>query len=465
MIARLAAGGKKELAANVQPTWLRRINDLPSRNLRFLCLALLWAGLAPLASQVRDLTILHTNDLHARLLPDGRRQGGFAHLAAAIRREQAGCGHCLLLDGGDLVQGTPVSTLYRGLPVFEVRNLFRPDVATLGNHEFDYGWRRAREFLRVAKFPIVSANVQDENGRLFTQPYVVRPVNGVRVAVIGAMLEQFRAMSIPELVGPWRAAPVVEAARRYAAEVRERSDLVVLLGHIAPEEEDRLLAEAPEVAVIISGHLHRGLEEPKAREKRVVVRVRAYGVELGRLDLKVDVANKAVASSSWNRIPIDSTLTPAAPDVARAVARWEAKVARQVDLPIGEARREIAGRDLKLLMEQAMIEQSGVELAYMNQGGVRDFLPKGPLLARHVWNVMPFDNTVVVAKVRGRDLPKAVVDGRPIDPERDYTLAVNNYVAANQVTELGTSNLQFSRSGPLQRDQLIAWIRKKRVLE
>lgn len=434
---------------------------------RFLWL-LLFVGLAPAPAQehLRTLTILHTNDLHARFLPDGRRDGGFAHLAAALRREQAGCSSCLFLNAGDIVQGSPVSTLFGGLPVYEVMNLFAPDVSTLGNHEFDYGWQKILEFVRAARFPIVSANVQDGQGRLLApRAYTIRTVNGVRVAVIGALTADLPALTMPGVRGPWRALPVVETVRRYAREVGRQSDLIVVLGHINAEEEDAILNQAPEVAVVISGHAHRGLEAPKSVDGRLVVRVKAYGVELGRLDLQVDVPKKTVVSSAWKRIPIRADAIPPAADVARAVAGWEARVSRIVDVPIGEARKEFTGKDLKTLMERAMAEETGADFAFMNQGGIRDFFPAGQLLARHVWNVMPFDNKVVVGRFKGRDLPAAVIDGRSIDPEGEYTLAVNDFTAANQRTELGAGGLEFPRIGPLQRDLLIEWIKKKKVLE
>ena len=108
-----------------------------------LLAAILCAVAAAAGAQTRPLTILHTNDLHARLLPleDGR--GGFAALAALIRQERAGCRWCLLVNAGDLVQGSPVSTIYRGLPVYKIANLFGYDASTIGNHDFDYGWERA----------------------------------------------------------------------------------------------------------------------------------------------------------------------------------------------------------------------------------------------------------------------------------------------------------------------------------
>src|ERR1041385_1484918 len=106
-------------------------------------------------AQLRNLTILHTNDLHAHLLPDSYGRGGFAQLAAVLRHETAGCNSCIVLNGGDLVQGTPVSTIFHGLPIYQLANLLGFDASVLGNHEFDYGWKRIPEFMRAARFPTV----------------------------------------------------------------------------------------------------------------------------------------------------------------------------------------------------------------------------------------------------------------------------------------------------------------------
>src|SRR5450432_2155741 len=110
---------------------------------------------------VRQLSIIHTNDLHARLLPDSHNLGGFAQVASVIRRQRERCDHCLTLNAGDLVQGTQVSTLFKGSPVYEIANLFGFDASTLGNHEFDYGWEQTKHFLEIAKFPTVTSNVVD----------------------------------------------------------------------------------------------------------------------------------------------------------------------------------------------------------------------------------------------------------------------------------------------------------------
>ena len=100
---------------------------------------------------------------------------------------------------------------------------------------------------------------------------------------------------------------------------------------------------------------------------RVAVLVRAYGAQLGRLDLKVDVAAKKVRSAEWTKIPITSKIAPA-PDVAREVAEWESKVSKLVDIPIGESTMRLDARSpiLRKMIERAMAEQSGADIAWVN---------------------------------------------------------------------------------------------------
>jgi 5'-nucleotidase/UDP-sugar diphosphatase len=428
---------------------------------------LLLLACASLAGEVRTLTILHLNDLHAHISPENGR-GGFAYLAAVIKRERANCADCILLNAGDLVQGSPVSTIFRGKPIYQLANLLGFDAACLGNHEFDYGWAQAASFAQIARYPLVTANVVDAAGKLMTpQAYVILQVNGLRVAVIGGMTDTLNTLSTPKSLGEWHTLPLVETVRKYAAKLSSQSDLVVLLAHITGEEESAILNSVPEIPVSVTGHIHSGISEAMSHDGRVLVRVRSYGEEVGRLELQVDTEKKAPVSWTWKRIPVDSARIAPDQEMASQVKLWEDKVAAQVDRPLAISTRAFNKDEVKRLIEQALREETHSDFAWMNRGGIRDTLPQGQLLDRQIWNIMPFDNDVLIGTFKGRDLPKVVAGDREIEPDRDYTLAVSDYTAANQGTpeNLRTTGLQFPKNAGLMRDILLDWFRKKKVIE
>jgi 2',3'-cyclic-nucleotide 2'-phosphodiesterase (5'-nucleotidase family) len=432
---------------------------------RPLAALLLFAALG--TAEIRSLTILHLNDLHSRLLPLDNHRGGFAYLASVIRRERANCKDCILLNAGDVAQGTPVSTIFHGLPVFEIVNMFGIDAATLGNHDFDYGWPQTRKFIATANYPIVSSNLVGAKGQLFTkEPYVILNVNGLRIGVIGAMTKILNTLTTPQLIEEWHPLPVAETVRKYAKELKPKCDLVVLVAHITAEEEKEVLA-LPDVAVSVTGHVHNGLAQALTQDGRVLVRVRAYGEELGRLDLKVDTEKKALVTWDWKKIPIDSTSGTAAPDVAQVVAKWEEKVNAQVDRPLAVAKHAFTKPEVKRLIEEAMRTETGADFSFMNLGGVRDIIPAGPLRDRVIWNIMPFDNRLVTGTFKGRDLPAVVLNGRQVDPDRNYTLAVSDFTAINQGSNenLRVTGLKFPGDAGLLRDVLLDWFRKKQVID
>ncbi|MSV27234.1 MAG: bifunctional metallophosphatase/5'-nucleotidase [Bryobacterales bacterium] len=421
---------------------------------------------AALAAETRALTILHTNDLHARISPDSDRQGGFAVLAAVLRKETEGCNSCLILNAGDLVQGTPASSLYQGQLIFDLANLLHFDAATLGNHDLDYGFERTRAFIKSANYPIVSANLADAAGKLLTpEPYVIKTVNGIRVAIIGAMLTRLMDNSLRSRVGPYSVLPVAETVRKYAKEVREKADFLVVLGHLDAADQTAILRGVPEVQVLVTGHDHAGLSAPDVYEGRVDVRVKGYGVEAGRLAMKVDVSAKKLESWNWHKIPVDGHTVKPAPDVAAQVDAWEKKIAPLVDIRVGEAKREFTRTELRAMLERAMVEITKADFGFMNAGGVRDKLPKGRILVRDLWNIMPFENQVVVARFKGSQLGQFAKAGHAIDPARDYTVAMPDFVAEHQEALIGAAGQVLSKDGPLVRDALIEWVKKQRMLE
>ena len=443
---------------------------LRRRFVLFLVLALLAGCVPSQGSATVDLTILHVNDLHARLQPDDRGRGGYAYVAAALARERAAAAASLTLDAGDLVQGTPVSTLFRGLPAVQLANGLGIDVHCLGNHEFDYGWERIADFVTAAEFDTISANVVNASGATLVPPFVVHEVGGIRIAVVGAMTERLPGLTVSSLLGPWRAAPLVATLRPVVADAAAQADMVIVLGHLSNGEAEEILRGLPEVAVVVQGHGHRGFDEALDIDGRVAVEASGYGRTVGRLRLRYDVRQRRILQYDWDQLDVVAADIEPVADLEAQVQVWEARVAEIVDVPIGRAARSLDHEAVRDLIEASMLDFAPADVAYMNEGGVRDILPEGELLARHVWNVMPFDNRVVTVQLAGSDLLRLPgltrgeihLDTNGIAPAASYRVVTSDFSALGW-RDRGLA-IQIEDRGRLLRDVIIDRIQRLGVV-
>ncbi|WP_031498534.1 bifunctional metallophosphatase/5'-nucleotidase [Bryobacter aggregatus] len=422
-------------------------------------------------SSVVDLTILHYNDFHARLLPSAQGVGGAAYLASAIKQERTHCPRCVLLSAGDSVQGTPVSTIFRGLPVFEVLRPLGVDAFALGNHEFDYGYERINDFMAASGPPVLAANFLTPEGRLFTdQASVILERDGLRIGIVGALMQDLvPSLEPPSKLGANRMTPTLEALRAEAARLQGKTDILIALVHLWKEGCDQIVRELPEYAITVSGHDHGGLQQMYRADDRVGVRVRSYGSELGRLDLRYDKATRKVVSAEWKRIPITTAAYQPDPEVAKLVQKWEDKVKAVVDTPIGNSAAKKNKEETRLWIQQVMRDKTGAQFALMNSGGVRDLFPAGRIHARDVWNIMPFDNMLVTARVPGRLLPDSIRGDQQIDPAKLYSFTTIDFLvegwrvgADSKMKELGSL---MPLEGPFLRDAMIEWVQSKQTVE
>lgn len=431
-------------------------------------LFLVLAALAAQAQDLRKLSIIHTNDLHARFLPDDKKLGGFAYVAASINEQRKDCKHCLVLNAGDLVQGSPVSTMFKGTPVYELANKFKFDASTLGNHEFDYGWRQVPEFLKKAKFPVVSANVvNSEGGFIADRPYVIKKVNGIRVAIIGAAMANLVSGFLTDITaGPWKAKPVAETANRVAAELKDKADVIVLLGHIHQKEGSEVLQAATDVDVVVEGHNHSGRTQLERVADRVAVGCGGYGREIGRLDLEIKMPEGKIVTASWKKIPVEAAKITPQPAMAKLVDKWEKRVSAAMDVKIGAAERTFPRADLVPIMERAFREELKADFAVMNRGGVRDQLNQGDILVRHIWNISPFDNRMMIARAKGSQLAKFIKEGETVDPEKVYVITTSDYLVNNAESRagLGLEGIRFEDTPEMMRDVFLRWVKKQSII-
>jgi 5'-nucleotidase len=273
---------------------------------------LLLAGAFPFGSLAaaprRKLVILHTNDVHSRLDPfpdDGGKyagQGGVAARAALIRQIREQEEHVLLLDAGDIFQGTPYFNIFKGEPEIKAMSMMGYDAVTMGNHDFDAGLEGFARQLVHASFRVLTANY-DFTGTVLegkTQPYMVVTKGGLRIGIFGLGI-RLDGLVPPDAYAGMRYLEPVPVARAVSEQLKkqERCDMVICLSHLGYDYpyqrvSDRILAAETEyIDLIIGGHTHTFLDQPvSVRNKNggevAISQVGWGGLRLGRLDYVFD---------------------------------------------------------------------------------------------------------------------------------------------------------------------------------
>jgi 5'-nucleotidase len=254
------------------------------------------------------LTILHTNDTHSRLEPfpmdGGRNQGlggiaGRGQLINQIRKEEE---QVLLLDAGDIFQGTPYFNLYKGEPEIKAMSAMGYDACTIGNHDFDAGMENlATQLTQHANFPMLIANYDFTATPMEhkVQPYKVFKKGRLKIGVFGVGIEG-RGLIPDNLFGATKYLDPVVKANEVASELKKNKgcDMVICLSHLGNKYKetnlvsDEVLAKETEnIDLIIGGHTHTFLDEPliyksKKGDDVVVNQVGFAGIILGRLDFE-----------------------------------------------------------------------------------------------------------------------------------------------------------------------------------
>lgn len=278
----------------------------------------------PFSSGERKITILHTNDQHSRIEPfdaSYRRnpnQGGFARRATLIETIRSQEKNVLLLDCGDIFQGTPYFNMFGGELEFKLMSMMGYDASTMGNHDFDNGLEGFLKALPNAKFPFVCSNYDFKNTILDgkTLPYKIFNKSGIRVGILGVGIELDGLVGKKQYQETQYLNPV-EIAQHYADFLRKekKCDLVICLSHLGYRFKesnkicDTILArETDNIDLILGGHTHTFLTEPqkftnKSGRQVLVNQVGWAGLLLGRIDFTFDEYN-AVKHIAWNTIPV-----------------------------------------------------------------------------------------------------------------------------------------------------------------
>ncbi|PJJ07462.1 5'-nucleotidase [Flavobacterium sp. 1] len=267
------------------------------------------------SESVEHLTILHTNDVHSYIdpfpadHPRNPNMGGVSKRASIIEKIRLENPNVLLLDAGDIFQGTPYFNYYGGELEFKLMSMMKYDAATIGNHDFDNGLEGIAAQMPHASFEFISSNYDLKNTPMdgYTKPYKIFNKQGIKVGVFGLGIELSGLVDKKNYKETVYNNPVETAQDMVRILKQEKKcDLIICLSHLGYKyntEPDKicdlkLAALTKDIDLIIGGHTHTFLDKPtivkNLEQKEVLVnQVGCYGINLGRIDFYFD-SNKQI---------------------------------------------------------------------------------------------------------------------------------------------------------------------------
>lgn len=487
---------------------------------------------SPAPTTAPTLTIVHTNDTHSQIDPavsrKGGMQGGVTERAAMLEylraKEDA---DLLYFDAGDMVQGSPYFNIFKGELEVLCMNQQHLLATTFGNHEFDNGLEGIHEMLSKAEFPLICCNYHCEGTLVenLVLPSMTLSCHGVKVGITGVSVAPEGLIFARNWAGIRYEDPIGAANREAEALRRQGCDLVIVLSHLGyeaapkPDHKNALdsdLAKASrDIDLIIGGHSHtnieRGVQFTNQKGLPVfVTQTGGKGAPMGYLKIAMKPGSEykecrySVDSIVCHKLhPEDYDLNGYGSAMDEFIAPYRDQLKEQMNVSLGHAPKTLSRYGVQTLLGNFTTDAyriigekfSGrkIDVSIMNKGGLRSDLNAGDVTIGTIYEIFPFENTIVVLDLKGSELKQLIesnagrkldcwsgaqitlemdgdqcvasqilIGGEPIDADRTYTVCTIDYLAEGNggMTAL-TYGTNILKTGVLIRDAMIDYVKER----
>ena len=424
-------------------------------------------------SMAGKTVIVHSNDVHGAI-------AGYANMAALAAEYESQGAKVIVADAGDFSQGKVEVSSNKGLNAVKMMNAAGYDVATLGNHEFDYGYAQLKENLKEATFSTICCNILDENGKPAFEGSKVFDIDGLKVGFIGVNTPESQTKANPALIKglTWLAGDdMVKAVQAEADKLKaDGTDVIVVLSHLGVDSESKpnrstdLWAGLKGVDFIIDGHSHTVMEKGDNDEP-----IQSTGTAFENVGvIVIDNATKKIEKNMLVKVTADSAkdeaVAKAAQDITDAINAEYGTVFAKSEVELNgdrsyNTKTDLYGNrdgetNLGDLITDSMVwsvkKTGGVTVdeknivAVTNGGGIRAAIKAGDVTKKDVNTVLPFGNTIAVVYVTGAELlealeastycsPDSAIGGFPQVSGINYTVDASKAYDANDTTYPGST--------------------------
>ncbi|WP_276581312.1 5'-nucleotidase C-terminal domain-containing protein [Staphylococcus sp. IVB6246] len=382
------------------------------------------------AAQPKTHTILHTNDIHGRMIEENDRVIGMAKLKILKEQQQPD----LMVDAGDAFQGLPVSNLSKGEEMAKAMNKVGYDAMAVGNHEFDFGYDQLKKLEGILNFPLLSANVY-KDGKLAFKPSTVVNKNGLNYGIIGVTTPETATKTSPEgIVGVSFSDPL-EAVKREMTKLNDQVDAFLVLSHLGidPSTQQKIRGDYlteqlsamkafKHPMIVIDGHSHTVLEQGQTFGKDVLAQTGTALANVGKVTFDVEKGQLSNVKATLINVKDVADVTPNAAlkaQLDKANAEY-LEATSEVIIPNNKVdfkgeRDDVRTQETNLgnAVADAMeaYGQHGFstpsDFAVTNSGGIRASIAPGTVKLSDIITVLPFGNTIAQIKVTGDNVLKA----------------------------------------------------------
>ncbi len=505
----------------------------------FTAVAFSCAGTSPVAQPdvEHHLVILHTNDHHGHPVAfydyPASDQGGLPVQASYVKQVRAANDNVLVISAGDINTGRPESNFFKAEPDIVGMNYIGYDALAMGNHEFDPSPADMQGQIALSAFPWLCANVISEDGNYIdnVKPWIIKEYDGFKVAILGLMTAETAKSGNPANIQGYIFRDEIETANELVPELKKQADIVIAVVHMGiydgeAEGSKKLAAAVPGLALVIDGHTHTKLEEPVYVTNTIsgksvpVVQAKHWGLYMGQVELSF--TNGEVTNLDFSLVPMNvrervklADGSSTYPTVGKEIVPdaeleailnpYVAKVDALLDKEIGTATAPFMNKDSRSaetaigdLVADSMLWYANemnlnADFAFQNGGGIRTDIPDGPINKRTIYEVLPFDNSIAVVTLKGKDvialfaatpanvghgaMPQVsegvsfsintasgtvqdlLINGSPVDPAKEYVIATNSYLAAGgDGYDVFTMATDYYDTSLMQRDGFIDYV-------
>ncbi len=485
-----------------------------------------------------DIYILHNNDVHGKVLPyTSTRHGqlqkfsslcGFYTAVKKYRIKAAFEGaDIFVVNAGDIFQGTTFGTLTKGEGMIKLFNFIGYNVATFGNHDFDLGWKIAKNMADMAAFPFVCANLKGKFKPLKYVMFYLR--NGKKIAFFGLAPQDLKYLVTKKaLEGVKVDENTFNVVRKMVKKLRKekKADLVVLISHLGDELDKKIADTISGIDLIVGGHSHWALFEPyKGRKGALVVRGEPYAETIGVVKITMDDKTGKVIDKTglveWltpDKYPADWKMLEYAKKLYKIVEPLEKQVIATIKFPLVNDMRSWKSDGVYLkatkvgnhydmvecnfgdLITDVIREKVKADVAFQNEGGIRIPLKPGKVTFSNIFEAFPFENYIVILNMTGKEIKQAIefglsfksgilhqsglkvkfdmskpvghrivkitlANGKPLLDDKKYKVALNNFLAdgGDQFEVFAKIKDRVDTNYKL-RDILIEWLKARKVL-